>query len=113
MGMECVTNVVFLRAQTDKAGKLEEALREVVQGTREEPGCLVFDLHRSPSDKHQFLIFEIWNNKTDLEAHLRAALLQDFLGKATELIDGTPDMHLFEPLDVALDLTQKAPFGSS
>ena len=94
-----VTNLVFLRAQAGEAAKLEQALRELAQESRDEPGNLVYEVHRSASDSDEYLLYGIWRSQTDLEAHMNAAAIQAFLGKEPEIINGAFNLRLFTPVD--------------
>ena len=44
------------------------ALREIVPATREEAGCLRFELNRG-CDDDRFYLVEIWTSQAALEAH--------------------------------------------
>ena len=96
-----VTNLVFVRAQTGKAGQLEEALRKMAQDARKEPGSLVYEVHHSTSDSDEYCVYGIWRNQTDLDMHMKAAAVQDFLTKVPELVNGALNLRLFTPVDVA------------
>ncbi len=49
--------------------ELEQHLLSLAGPTRAEPGCVVYDLYRSPEAPHEFLRFEIWTSEEALEAH--------------------------------------------
>ena len=100
MASGIVTNLVFLRAQTGKARKLEEALRELAQETRNETGSLVYEVHHSTSDSDEYLIYGIWRSKADLDAHMETGAVQVFLGKVPTLVNGGFNLRLFTPVDV-------------
>lgn len=95
-----VTNLVFVRAQTGKAGALEDALRKLAQEARKEPGSLVYEVHNSTSDSDEYCVYGIWRNQTDLDMHMKAVATQDFLGTVPELVDGALNLRLFTPVDV-------------
>ncbi len=95
-----VTNLVFVRAQTSKAGALEDALRKLAQEAREEPGSLVYEVHHSTSDNDEYCVYGIWRNQADLDMHMKAAAIQVFLGKVPELVNGALNLRLFTPVDV-------------
>jgi quinol monooxygenase YgiN len=64
--------IVLTAAVKAKAGQ-EEAVKEVllamVQPTRQEAGCLCYNLHQSKSDPTQFMFYEQWASKEALDAH--------------------------------------------
>lgn len=95
-----VTNLIFVRAQTGKAAKLEEALKELAHQARDETGILIYEVHRSVSDSDEYLLYGIWQSQADLEMHLKAPAIQTFLGKQPGLVNGAFNLRLFTPVDV-------------
>jgi quinol monooxygenase YgiN len=60
-------------------GKRIEALsilKSVAERTRIEPGCINCRIYQDVVDKHIIMIDESWENKNDLERHLRS---EDYL----------------------------------
>lgn len=51
--------------------ELEAHLLSLAAPTRAEPGCVTYDLYRSPDAPHEFLRFEVWTSAEALEAHKR------------------------------------------
>jgi len=46
----------------------KQAILNILQQTREEPGCYQFELHENQAEKSLFL-YEEWANKSSLEEH--------------------------------------------
>ena len=64
--------VTVIAAIKVKAGSEERALAllsSIVPPTREEPGCLVYDLHQSIHDPSEFMFYERWTSDAALTAH--------------------------------------------
>lgn len=64
--------VIVTAINTAAEGKAEELKKELVTTavpTREEPGCIVFDLYQSTENKNLFLRFEIWTDEESLKRH--------------------------------------------
>ena len=95
-----VTNLVFVRAQAGKVAELEEALKELAQEARKEPGSIAYELHRSASEPDEYLVYEMWRSKGDLDAHMKAAVVQAFLARVLEFVDGASNLRLFTPVDI-------------
>jgi quinol monooxygenase YgiN len=74
--------------------RVKRELLSLVAPTRSEPGCINYDLHQSKEDGSVFMFYENWVSKDDLDKHLAMPYLQEFLGKAEEI--------LAEPVDIAL-----------
>jgi quinol monooxygenase YgiN len=66
-----------------KAG-MEEELRGMMLGmiepTRKEDGCVLYDLHESDTEPGRFLFYEIWATRPAWEAHMQKPHLLAFLG---------------------------------
>ena len=64
--------VTVIAAIKVKAGSEEQALAllsSIVPPTREEPGCLAYDLHQSIHDPSEFMFYERWTSDAALTAH--------------------------------------------
>ena len=58
-----------IRGLPGRERELEQHLLSLAAPTRAEPGCVVYDLYRSPDAPQEFLRFEIWTSAEALEAH--------------------------------------------
>jgi quinol monooxygenase YgiN len=93
-----VTVVARFRAKSGLERQVADALSDLIQPTRKEPGCVNYDLHQSPEDKTLFLFYENWTSKRDLDQHLETPHLRNFLSKASDI--------LAEPVEITLwDMT--------
>lgn len=82
-----------------KPGQREAVLAEfqkIVNDVRAEPGCLEYGAAieikgaipvQPPARDHVIYVIEKWESLAALQAHLKAAPLQTFLGKAGALIE--------------------------
>ena len=64
--------VVVLAALKVKSGvedHAREVLRRVLSATRQEVGCLTYDLHQSATDPTEFMFYEAWESQEALDAH--------------------------------------------
>jgi len=66
-----VTLIVFLRAKEGQQLLLEAELRALVAPTRQEEGCLQYDLHRGADQPGTFLFHEIWETRDHHTAHTK------------------------------------------
>lgn len=48
--MMTVTNIAFIRAKSGRGDDLGDRLMELVEPSRDEAGCINYDLHRSEAD---------------------------------------------------------------
>lgn len=66
---EVLTAVTFIRGVEGKEEELEAHLLALSAPTRAEPGCVMYDLYRSPLISNHFLRLEVWASPAALEAH--------------------------------------------
>ena len=88
---------VIARA-TIKADKVDEAkavFSAIVDPTRNEAGCIQYDLLQSQANPQNFAIVEEWESKDHLDAHLKSAHVAEMLSKLPDLADGPPDVQLY------------------
>lgn len=75
---------------------LRQAVEEAVGPTRSEEGCINYDLHRSAEDPSEFLLYENWRSRADLDAHLELPHIKALLEKLLELSEDGIEITLFE-----------------
>jgi quinol monooxygenase YgiN len=93
-----LTNLAFLRAKTGKSEELGAALKSLVQPSREDPTCFVYDLHHSAGDPDLWFVYEIWESAEALTAHFEAPFMKEFVAKVEDLLDGDIDLRAFTPV---------------
>ncbi len=71
----------MVKARPGQEEAVKEVLLELVEPTRKEPGCLGYNLHRSKSDKAQFMFYEQWASKEALDAHGKMPYMKALGGK--------------------------------
>ena len=76
-----------MRAKAGKEGDLRELLEGLIHPTKQEPGCVTYDLHQGVSDPSVFYFYENWESGEDLDAHLSAPHLTAFAARIPELLD--------------------------
>ncbi|HEY5346289.1 MAG TPA: putative quinol monooxygenase [Verrucomicrobiae bacterium] len=94
--MKNITVVATFHAKPGKETELKEALIDLVAPTRQEAGCLNYDLHASPEDPAKFLFHENWMSKTHLDAHLKNTHIQILLPRLDELCTEFPEIKIWE-----------------
>jgi quinol monooxygenase YgiN len=99
-----ITNLAYLRAKPGKSEDLGAALKSLVQPSREDPTCFVYDLHRSADDPDLWFVYEIWESTDALTAHFEAPFMKDFIAKLQNLLEGDIELRAFTPV-----LTQADP----
>jgi quinol monooxygenase YgiN len=92
MSTEILTLVVTFHAKPGKETELRAALTGVLAPTRNEAGCLNYDLHASPDDPAKFLIYENWASKAHHKAHHNSPHIQALLPRLDELCAPPPQV---------------------
>ncbi len=70
---------------------VRELLTEQCRLSREEPGCVKFDVFHSQADRKLFLLVESWSNQATLDQHrLAPAYVEIYKPKVLPLVDRTP-----------------------
>lgn len=91
--------LTFTSRFTVKAGaehEFERMMRMLVPKVREEPGAQAYILHRSVQDPCVFMLYEVYEDQTALEAHrahLRAMGID--LGA---MLEGPPTVEFYDKL---------------
>ena len=67
--MSEIVGVVDVRAAEGRADAVLAAFEACTVQTHEEPGCLLYALHRDNADPHHFVLLERWRSQEDLDAH--------------------------------------------
>jgi len=89
-----VTVLAMFKAKPGLEERVREELLKLVAPTCAESGCINYDLHQNSDDKAQFMLYENWVSKKDLDAHLEMPYLEHFKSIADEI--------LAEPLQITI-----------
>jgi len=79
--------VALIKAKVGKEKMLETILKTMVDPTRQEAGCIQYDLHRDQSDPRMFVFVEKWKSEKDLQAHLASAHIASAMARKEEFIE--------------------------
>lgn len=75
------------RAQDGKEGEVAEILAQIGAASRAEPGTLAFVIHRSPTDPHEFFLYEQYKDQEAYQAHQQTSHFKDLvLARATPML---------------------------
>jgi quinol monooxygenase YgiN len=99
MAGEQVTVVVRIKARPGMESRVREELRSLLAPTRQESGCINYDMHESPDDPSLFLFHENWTSRADLDRHLGAPHLRRWLGIADSLLAEPMQLGFWRRID--------------
>ncbi|MSU58180.1 MAG: antibiotic biosynthesis monooxygenase [Pedosphaera sp.] len=94
--MKTLTVIATFTARPGKEAELRAALTGLLAPTRNEAGCLNYDLHASPEDPAKFLFHENWTSKAALDAHLQSPHVKALLPRVDELCTAFPAITIWE-----------------
>jgi len=75
------TNVILnvhMKAIPGHEEELFGLLMALVEPTRAEPGCMIYELHRDPADPGHFMFYERFANQEALDFHVATPYLARF-----------------------------------
>jgi len=85
-----LTIVARIEAKEEKLNMVKEKVQKLIEPTRQEVGCIQYNLYQDNEKPEVFIFFENWESQALWEAHMQSTHLLDFI-KETEglLIDLT------------------------
>ena len=95
---DAVVLTAMVKAKTGQEDAIKEALLSLVEPTRKEPGCLCYNLHQSKADPTQFMFYEQWASKEDLDSHGKSPHMKALGGKLKDKTDRGGVVVLYELL---------------
>ncbi len=96
--MKTITVVATFQAKRGQEAELQKALISLVAPTRQELGCINYDLHVSPEEPGKFLFYENWTSRAALDLHLQSPHIQGLLPRMDELAVGMPEIKTWEKI---------------
>lgn len=87
--MHVVARIVALAGWEDA---LRLALLELVGQTRQEPGCIRYDLFQNPADSTEFVTMEEWQDEAAIATHLAGDAVQSALAQCAPLLAKSPEI---------------------
>jgi len=84
-----------LSSRAATTGALGSILRDLVDPTRGEPGCLSYDLFQDDDDPLEFVTIEHWADQATADAHLATPHVAVALAKAGDLLAQPPVIHRY------------------
>ena len=94
--MICVAvTYVILPGHEDEAVAL---FAKLTPATRDEPGCRLYQAHRSIADPRRFFLYEQYDDEAALNAHRAAPHFDEYVKNGLFTILESRSPELFEPL---------------
>lgn len=90
-----ITRIV---AKPESEPAIQLLLSEVVEPTRQEPGCLHYELLQSPVNAAEFILYGIWQTETAFEKHMDSAHVQQAFIEGGRQIKTPPEIRRYHRL---------------
>jgi len=74
-----LTILANIHAKKDKADLVRAELEKLIALTRQEEGCLQYDLHQDNENPAHFMFYETWENRALWQAHMNAPHLAAYM----------------------------------
>ncbi len=81
--MAKLTIIANIHAKPDHIDLVKAELEKLIPITRQEKGCVKYDLHQDNDDPAHFLFYETWDSRELWQIHMEAPHLAAYL-KATD-----------------------------
>ncbi|GAA1954943.1 putative quinol monooxygenase [Kitasatospora viridis] len=91
---ERVQVIAELRPRADRLAEFRVQAEAMAVASRDEPGCLSYELYVDPADQARWLVVEEWADRAALDAHLAAPHLAEALARTAELLTGEPRLKI-------------------
>lgn len=95
MSKHTIRVVAQIVASTDKIPEVHAILQGIVAPTRQEPGCLSYQLLQHRSNPAVFLFIEEWTDEQAIDAHFSTPHIMEALVKVTPLLAQAPDIQRY------------------
>ena len=83
-------------ARPDAIPAILELAEMLMPLSRAEPGCLRYDFLQAPHTPNQFMFFELWKSRADLDEHFATPYYKILAEKLPFLIEGEAAMLTYE-----------------
>ncbi len=93
-----VVLAVTWMAKPGHENEVVEIFRKLQVASRQEPGCLMYMVHRHKSDPRRFFIYEQYRDDVALDAHRQSPHFQEYAVKGLKEIGERKEGELYSPL---------------
>lgn len=87
--------VARIKAKPDKVEEVRDALSGLVAPTRNETGCIVYELLQNTDDPTDFTFVEEWESETALASHAASDHIKTTREKLVGIVEKEPDVRTY------------------
>jgi quinol monooxygenase YgiN len=90
--------VAQVKSLPDKVDEMISVLKVLTEKTRQEVGCIRYDVVQNKEDPTDFIMVEEWENQTVLNAHFEAAHFKEAVEQQKSLVSVEPTVGFYNLL---------------
>ena len=94
MSDEIIVLVARLKVKDEAVAEAKELALGITADSRNESGCINYDVHQAIDDPAVFVWHETWKNKAALDEHFEKPYFKVFFARAGELAAEPPQITL-------------------
>lgn len=83
--MDSIVITAVLKPKEGFAEPFLSALKKVQAASRQEAGCIKYDLHQS-IEQNTFVLFEVWENEAALEHHTQTSHYNEYRQNIADIV---------------------------
>lgn len=95
MSVSSLRVVARIKARSENVDEVRELLRGLVEPTRKESGCVVYELLQNRDDPTDFTFVEEWESDAALESHAASDHLKAIGPKLKPVVVEAPDIRTY------------------
>ncbi len=95
---DAITVLAKLKAKDGTQETVKAEGLALIEPTRREDACLVYDFHQDTEDPASFMFYEQWAGKDALDEHLRKPYLRAFIARTQQLLAAPLDVTIWKKL---------------
>jgi len=95
MPKEDVHAIAVLNARPDKTEELNSLLTSLLEPTRQESGCIRFNLLQNRETPREFAIVSQWHNEQAVQYHIATGHAQLAMSRLPELLAAPLDLRFY------------------
>lgn len=88
--------VARIIALPDKVETVKSVLIELIEPTRQDEGCITYELLQNHQDPTDFTFVEEWQSQTLLDTHLASAHIAKAKSQLNGLVTTEPDIRVYQ-----------------
>ena len=92
--------IALIPAKPGSEDVVRDALVTLVAATRQEEGCVSYDLHESQAAPGTFVTVEVWRDQAALDGHMGTPHIAAAFAAVGDHVAGAPAIHALTPVQV-------------